>query len=252
MNNRDNILSMNVDCIEYPNALKLIKDWSKEPISRYVCISNVHMCMETYDSSSFKSIVNDCDLNLPDSSVIRKAQNLLTGCKLGPTKGGVDLVLDLCCIAEKESISIGFYGSTEEILLKMTSKILSIYPNLKITSVISPPFRGLTTEELSNDIDAISNSGTQILFVGLGCPKQEKWMAQNKKNLHCTMIGVGAAFSFLAGAIKPSPYWVHEYGLEWLYRLFVEPKRFWKRYFKHNPRFLYYIIKIILKKYWTD
>ena len=106
----------------------------------------------------------------------------------------------------------------------------------------SPPFLSLNDQEKNDIIDKINDSGIKILFVGLGCPKQEIWMKEHKEKLNCIMVGVGAAFDFIAGNKKTAPIWMQRIGLEWLYRLLSEPKRLWKRYFKHNPRFIYYFI----------
>lgn len=244
------ILNMKVSCIEYELALKKIIYWAAQANSKYVCISNVHMCMEVFDSLAYKKIVNEADLILPDSTILRFSQRLLTKSNVGGTKKGVDMVLDLCELASLESMSIGLYGSTDSTIEKFKSKLEKSYPQLKINYKYSPPFRELTKTESEKIVCDINNSGVKILFVGLGCPKQERWMAAHKDELKCVMLGVGAAFDFIAGTTKTSPDWVHKYGLEWLYRLCTEPKRLWRRYLYNNPRFIwYFILQLFGKKY---
>jgi N-acetylglucosaminyldiphosphoundecaprenol N-acetyl-beta-D-mannosaminyltransferase len=121
-------------------------------------------------------------------------------------------------------------------------------PQLKIAYASSPPFRPLTPEEDAEIISDIKASGTQILFVGLGCPKQENWMAEHKDKLNSVMLGVGAVFDFYAGNIKQSPAWLSKLGLEWMFRLTQEPKRLWRRYLILNPRFIYQAVKQLISR----
>ncbi|RUA14307.1 MAG: glycosyltransferase, partial [Flavobacteriia bacterium] len=144
----------------------------------------------------------------------------------------------------------GFFGATPELLNNLVSVLCEMYPGLIVSYSMAPPFREITADEDNKYIDAINSSGVKILFVGLGCPKQEKWMAEHKEVLHCTMLGVGAAFDFITGNKKHAPAWMQKIGMEWLFRLASEPRRLWKRYLKHNPRFVYYLILQLLgKKY---
>ncbi|MBU0970232.1 MAG: WecB/TagA/CpsF family glycosyltransferase, partial [Proteobacteria bacterium] len=122
------------------------------------------------------------------------------------------------------------------------------YPGLHIACAISPPFRELTPQEDEEYTKQINKSGARILFVSLGCPKQERWMADHKDRLSCVMLGVGAAFDFLSGKKKHAPRWMQKVGLEWIFRLACEPRRLWKRYFKHNPRFIWYFGKQLIKE----
>ena len=247
---RNTILRMKVDCIEYDVALDQLLNWTATSKSRYVCISNVHMCMEAFDSDEYKEIVNNSDLNLPDSAVIRFVQKTFTMCNIGKTKKGVDIVLDLCRLASTKGKPVGFYGSSQNTIEMLTEKVQKHYPELDIKFKYSPPFRSLTEAEDKRIVNDINSSGVKLLFVGLGCPKQERWMAEHKDKLNCVMIGVGAAFDFIAGTTKASPAWVHDYGFEWLYRLMSEPRRLWKRYLKQNPRFIwYFFLQLLGKKY---
>ena len=127
---------------------------------------------------------------------------------------------------------------------------MGMFPKLDIAYSYAPPFRRLVNEENKKYVDAINNSGVNVLFVGLGCPKQEIWMAAHKEQVNCVMLGVGAAFDFIAGNKKNAPKWMQSIGLEWLFRFLCEPRRLWKRYLKHNPRFVYhFVLQLLGKKY---
>ncbi|MBM7072035.1 WecB/TagA/CpsF family glycosyltransferase [Shewanella sp. 202IG2-18] len=203
--------------------------------------------MEVFDFKDFREIVNNADLVVPDGKPLVWGQKLLGNSKAHQIRGQ-DLTFETCRLAEKENLSVGFYGASQETLDAMNIKLTSHYPKLNIVYSYSPPFRQLNKEEKKLLVDNLNNSGIDILFVGLGCPKQEKWMAEHKKCLKCVMLGVGAAFDFIAGNKKHAPKWMQSVGLEWLFRLLCEPTRLWKRYLKQNPRFVWYFIQQLLGK----
>lgn len=216
--------------------------------ARYICFANVHMVMEAYDDKNLQKIINNADIVAPDgmplSWYMNKSKNLL----YKQTRiSGPDTTLKLCEISSKENLKLGFYGSSEKVLEKIKINLLEKFPDIDIKLTISPPFRDLNREEKESMINQINKSSIDILFVGLGCPKQEKWMFDHKDRLKCTMLGVGAAFDFIAGDKKMAPLFLQKAGLEWLYRFIQEPKRLWKRYLKHNPRFLLHLVKHNLK-----
>jgi N-acetylglucosaminyldiphosphoundecaprenol N-acetyl-beta-D-mannosaminyltransferase len=152
----------------------------------------------------------------------------------------------LCERAAKENISVYCYGSTEETLRLLRGQLAAAFPTLEITSE-SPPFRALPTNEDDLAVERINSSGAGIVFVGLGCPKQECWMAEHRGRINAVMIGVGAAFDFHAGTIKRAPKWMQNAGLEWLHRLASEPRRLWKRYLVTNTLFIIGAAKQLLK-----
>lgn len=239
---KKNILGMEVETTSVDDALLQIKNWAgfkgdKPRSARYVCASNVHMCMEAYDNLEYLSIVNNADLVLPDGKPIIWAQRLL-GAKQAKQVRGMDIMLEVCEYASQANKTIGLYGGTPDLLEELSGKLLHSYPKLQIVSQISPPFRELTATEDAEIIREINASKVDILFVGIGCPKQERWMAAHKSQFSCVMLGVGAAFDFITGRKKIAPTWMQYLGLEWLFRFFCEPRRLWKRYLKHNPRFL--------------
>ena len=237
------ILKMRVDTTNYDDAIAKITGWAKEQkTGRYVCVSNVHMCMETWDDASFQSVVNNADLVVPDGKPLVWAKHLL-GDNQAQQVRGAHLMEKTCAQAVKENFSVGIYGGREETIARVADILKQRYPGLKINYLISPPFRVLSEEEKQKDIDDINASGIGVLFVGLGCPKQERWMAEHADKLHCAMLGIGAALDFISGDIKPAPEWMQKIGLEWLFRLLMEPRRLWKRYAKHNPRFVWYFAR---------
>ncbi len=242
------ILKLRVDITSYNQVLKQIFQWTDTAYSgRYICVSNVHMCMEAFDDNSFCDVVNNADLVVPDGKPLVWAQKVLGGKNAFQVRGS-DLLLTVCKEAEKTKIPIGLYGGTEESLTSFIAFLKNKFPNLIISFASSPPFRELTQREEENYVKEINASGARILFVGIGCPKQEKWMVRHKDKLHCVMIGVGAAFDFFSGQKKHAPRWMQKAGMEWLFRFASDPKRLWKRYLKHNPRFVFYFLKQLLHK----
>jgi len=236
---------MIVDATSYVEASNQILKWSQAHSGKYICVSNIHMCMETFDSPEFCKIVNEADIVVPDGKPLVWAQKIL-GEKNAAQVRGSDLLLTVCRKAEKAGIPIGLYGGTEKSLSDFITFLKNRHTNLKIPFANSPPFRELTQEENESYIKEINASGIRILFVGIGCPKQEKWMARHKDKLHCVMIGVGAAFDFFSGEKKHAPVWMQKAGMEWIFRFASDPKRLWKRYLKHNPRFVFYFFKQLL------
>ncbi|HED39326.1 MAG TPA: glycosyltransferase, partial [Chromatiales bacterium] len=217
------VLGMRVNVISIPGVIKQTEFWVNSGGGYYICVSNVHMCMESHDNPQFRDVVNNADLVIPDGKPLVWAQKLL-GVKEAQQVRGMDLMLSLCAYAEDKGWSVGFYGSTPDVLLMLNAALLQHYPNLDIKLSLSPPFRPLSAEEEGDYIARINDSGVKILFVGLGCPKQERWMAEHRDQLNCVMIGVGAAFDFIAGEKQHAPMWMQETGLEWLFRLVCEPR----------------------------
>lgn len=237
-NSRVSILGMLVDDIEQDVALDRVISWTKIRKSRVVRVTNVHECMESYDDHTFRTDGNSADLTLIDSRILFWASRLLGRKSAGKLRHGAEIMSSLCTRAQSHQVKIGLYGGTPESLDKLSQRLDESYPDLEVCYSYSPPFRPLNDNEMVTIADAIAKSGTQLLFVGIGCPKQEKWMLAQRSRLDCVMIGVGTAFDILSGVIAPSPKWVHKAGLEWLWRTIKEPVRIGRRNLKHNPRFL--------------
>ncbi|MEH6636969.1 MAG: WecB/TagA/CpsF family glycosyltransferase [Halioglobus sp.] len=223
--------------ISMEETVDLVTSWSGRRESRYVCVSNVHMCMEVADNEAYGAAINRSDLTVPDGRPIYWALHLL-GFKGAKQIRGEDLTLAVCAAAEEKGIPVGFFGGTPELLDQIRDVLLTRFPKLELAILCAPPFRPITAAENATFTENINASGVGVLFVGLGCPKQEDWMAAHKHSVHAVMIGVGAAFDFISGNKKSAPAWLNQIGLEWLFRLISEPRRLWKRYFLHNPRFI--------------
>jgi N-acetylglucosaminyldiphosphoundecaprenol N-acetyl-beta-D-mannosaminyltransferase len=233
---RRRVVAMGVDRLDYATASRLVFDWAAAGHSRYVCVANVHMVMEAHDSPEFREVVSRSDLVTPDGMPLVWA---LRGLGLADASRvrGLDLFLRVAGRAAAEGLPVGLYGGTPEALDGVCRALEERFPGIKIACRISPPFRPLSPEEDRALTDEIVASGARVLFVGLGCPKQERWMASHKGRFPGVMVGVGAAFDFLSGRVREAPHWMRAAGLEWLFRLATDPGRLWKRYAKHNPRF---------------
>ncbi len=247
MRKRSTVLSMQVDQVTMPIFLDRVRGWASDSIGRYVCVSNVHMCIECVNDDGFQTVVNNADTVVADGRPIFWAQKLL-GAKDSEQLRGYDITLALCELAEKEGLKVGFYGSSQNVLDAMQLELKRRFPLLDMVYACSPPFRELTIDETQKIQGDINESDCDLLFVGLGCPKQERWMSENKTALNCTMFGVGAVFDFLAGNKDHAPRWMQQTGLEWLFRLLTEPKRLWRRYLTTNPKFVALLAGQLIKQ----
>jgi N-acetylglucosaminyldiphosphoundecaprenol N-acetyl-beta-D-mannosaminyltransferase len=215
---------------------------SEEKKSSYVCFANVHMVIEAYKDKSFNNILNEADMAAPDGAPISKVMWLIDKFKQERVCG-MDLLPVLLREAAKRNKSVYFYGSTDEVLNAMLKRIQAELPNLRVAGAYSPPFRTLTKAEDQAIIHTINQSKADLVFVALGCPKQEKWMAAHKNKVNACMLGVGQAFLVYAGLEKRLPKWARDLSLEWIYRLYLEPNRLWKRYLTTNSQFVYLCLK---------
>jgi N-acetylglucosaminyldiphosphoundecaprenol N-acetyl-beta-D-mannosaminyltransferase len=236
------ILRMRVDATSYADATRRIVAWAAARRSCYVCVANVHMAMEVYDSPQFAAVVNQAALVTPDGMPLVWALRLF-GAKQATRVYGPTLMLHLCAAAVRDNLSIGLYGGTEQSLADFVMFLQDRFPGIQIACQIAPPFRPITESEAIADTAEINRSGAQILFVGIGCPKQENWMAAQSGQINAVMLGVGAAFDFHSGRVKQAPNWMQKVGLEWLFRLVQEPRRLWKRYVYNNPRFIVFLLR---------
>jgi N-acetylglucosaminyldiphosphoundecaprenol N-acetyl-beta-D-mannosaminyltransferase len=229
---------MRVDATSYADACEQVVRRAQRGEGGYVCVSTVHMVMEAYDDPDYRRIINGAFLVTPDGMPLVWALRWL-GCREATRVYGPTLMPLACAAAEERGIPVGFYGGTPETRRRMLASLRARFPKLDVACALGPPFRPLSSDEDLRDVQAIRSSGARILFVGLGCPKQERWMAAHADRLDAVMLGVGAAFDFAAGTKAQAPAWLQASGLEWLFRLASEPRRLWRRYLRHNPRFVY-------------
>ena len=243
-----NILDTRIDATSYDDACDRIQTWANNNTSCYIVAANVHVVMTGYWQTQYQQVLNGAALVTPDGMPLVWSMRLL-GVKEQSRVYGPDLMLAWCDRAAKLGMPIYLYGGTETMLVKLQQNREQQFPGLTIAGSYSPPFRPLTPEEEQADLDRIHKSGAKVVFVALGCPKQEYWMARQQGKLQAVAIGVGAAFSFHSGEVSQAPRWMMRLALEWLYRLVTEPKRLWRRYLVNNPAFLLLFALQLLKKF---
>jgi N-acetylglucosaminyldiphosphoundecaprenol N-acetyl-beta-D-mannosaminyltransferase len=241
------ILGLNISGLSYSETSSKIIDLAKNNISAYVCFANVHMTIEAEDDLSFAEIVNNSTIVCADGMPLVKAIKFkykksierVAGMDMMPT------IIDLC---EKEGLSVFFYGTTNEILLEIQKRITKENPSLKIAGMFSPPFRQLNQIEKEVHIELINKSGANVVFVALGCPKQERWMSENYHKTNSVMLGIGGAFPVYAKLQKRAPEWIRKISMEWLFRFIQDPKRLFKRYLYTNSKFIFLFNRSLLVK----
>jgi N-acetylglucosaminyldiphosphoundecaprenol N-acetyl-beta-D-mannosaminyltransferase len=231
------VVGMRVDATSYEDAIGRVMTWAAGNESRAVAIATVNNVMEAHDDPTFASVMAACDLVTPDGMPLVWALRAL-GIQRPTRVYGPELTPKLLARAARDGVPVGFYGGTEGVLAALRARLDRELPSLQVVYVHAPPFRPLTTEEDAEVVDAIVASGCRILFVGIGCPKQERWIVEHRSDVPAVMLGVGAAFDFYAGQKRQAPGWMQRNGLEWVFRLATEPRRLWKRYLRHNPRFV--------------
>lgn len=242
-----NILGVYVSRVDYNAAVEEIILAAKERKSFAVTAIAVHGIMEGFLEHKFAEQLNKFHMVTPDGQPIRWAMNLLGATELRERVCGPTLMLKICERAAIERLSIFLYGSKQAVLERLKKNLLTRYPDLIIAGMQSDRFRQAKPDEDRADIDLINNSGAQVIFVGRGCPRQEKWIARHIGEINSVMVAVGAAFDFHAGLSLRAPKILQKFGFEWLFRLFQEPKRLWKRYLLLNPLFIFSFCLQLLK-----
>lgn len=231
------VLGIAISTGPFEDQVKAIMTAAREHRSGYVCCVNAHMTVEAHRDRGFAAVVNNADLATPDGMPVLFA--LRRGHRVQQERvAGNDLLPGLLAAAEHDAVGVFFFGGREATLQKIRDRIMREHPRLKISGAISPPFRQLTEAEMNASSDAIIASGAGLVLVSLGCPKQEKWMAAMKGRIPAMMVGLGGAFLLYAGTDSRAPKWMRDNGLEWAYRLALEPGRLWKRYLVTNTWFL--------------
>lgn len=236
------VLGSHIDAVSWREMLYTISLWAAHRESRYICLCNVHSIVTAKQNIAFNSIINGADMAIPDGMPIAwmlRARGFPEQRRLN----GPDVMWELCGRASQGGLPVYLYGAAPDVLDRLGKRLQRAFPTLEIAGAYSPPFRPLSEDEDRRIVEEINRSGAGIVFVGIGCPKQEQWMAAHRGRVRATMIGVGAAFDFHAGVLRRAPVWMQRNGLEWLYRLLTEPRRLWRRYLYNNSLFLYYIVR---------
>ncbi len=239
------IVGLGVNAVRFDDVIASLDHFRAAGGGR-IFFANVHMVMEAHDDPNFAAIVESADLVVPDGMPLVWMQRLLSQRNSARVRG-YSVMAAVLQRAVELGINVGFYGGSAEVLKLVIERSEREFPGLSVTYAYSPPFRALSADEDSEIITNIVAADPDILFVGLGCPKQELWMAEHRERLSCVMLGVGAAFDFYAGTVAQSPEWLSRLGLEWLFRLAKEPRRLWRRYMSTNPRFLYLAIRQLVR-----
>lgn len=231
------ILNTNINVTDMQRTVSYLEENLNDLRGQYICISNVHTTVMASRDEQYCNVQNGAAMALPDGkplSIVSRMRGFHNACRVP----GPDLMIEMFRVSGEKGYTHYFYGSREETLTKLRENLLKRFPKLKIVGMESPPFRPLSAEEDAEAIARINESGADFIWVGLGAPKQENWMAAHKGKVHGVMLGVGAGFDFHAGTIKRAPRWMQESCLEWLYRLVQDPKRLFKRYISTNFTFI--------------
>ncbi|SOD99821.1 WecB/TagA/CpsF family glycosyltransferase [Spirosoma fluviale] len=244
---RASVLGLSFSLGSYHQIQEAIIAAARRKESRMACLANVHMTVEATNDPVFGEVVNGADWVATDGMPLTWALRLLHGIQQERV-AGFDLFSDLIRRAAEENLSIFFYGSTPKMLDEVVGKCGELYPSLDVAGSLSPPFRPLTEHEQEDVIAHINNSGAQLVFVALGCPKQERWMQQMRGKIQAVMVGVGGALPIFTGTQGRSPNWMRNAGLEWAHRLAMEPRRLFKRYAITNSLFIIRLARQLLSQ----
>jgi len=235
----EDILGVRVALIDYERTLDWIDAMAAEDEQGYVCVCNVHTVMASHEDPELLSALIGSSLNVPDGQPLVWALNAL-GHSLTDRVYGPELMARACSRAARSGQRFYLYGGRNQgALVQLALNLRQRHPGIQIVGGYSPPHRALTDEERTAVAAEINDAKPDVVWVGIGVPKQEKWMASLRPMLDApVLIGVGAAFDFHAGLVPQAPPWMQRAGLEWAYRLAQEPRRLWRRYLRYNPRFV--------------
>lgn len=237
-----NILGVNINVITMRETKEYICSNLEALKGQYICVSNVHTTVMAHDDEVYRNVQNSAALRLPDGRPLSVAE-AKRGFKEAKRVTGPDLMGELFAESADNRLRHFFYGSTEDTLKQLELKLKEKYPDIIIAGMYSPPFGTVSAEDDDEHIKMINDARPDIVWVGLGAPKQERWMYYHMNRINALMIGVGAGFDYYAGNIKRAPLWMQKCSLEWLYRLMQDPKRLAKRYMSTNLRFIALISK---------
>jgi N-acetylglucosaminyldiphosphoundecaprenol N-acetyl-beta-D-mannosaminyltransferase len=240
---RVDILGVGVSAIDMPAALAEIERWIAYRERHYVCVTNVHVVIEAQGDPKLMRVLNESGLTTPDGMPLVWAAHR-AGARSVRRVYGPDLMLELCAVASNRGLTSFLLGGRAGVPEQLAERLEARFPGLRIVGVEAPPFRALSAEEDAALVARINAARPDIVWVGLGAPKQELWMADHVGRLEApVLLGVGAAFDIHAGTLAQAPRWMQRSGLEWLYRLAREPRRLWRRYLFTNPRFVWGILR---------
>ncbi len=240
------VVGIPFDVVDWTQSLGRVQEWATRRESHYVCICNVHSVVTASQDDDFFRVISEADMATPDGAPVAWMLR-----KIGYSKqqriNGPDFMWRYCELAASRDESIYLYGGMQGTLDLLQMRLRAAFPGLVIAGAYSPPYRDLSVDEDYSAVEAINASGAGTVWVSLGCPKQELWMAAHRGRINAVMIGVGAAFDYHAGTIRRAPQWMQNAGLEWFYRLASEPGRLWKRYLVTNTLFIFGATKQLIR-----
>ena len=247
------VLGVRVHAVQIPEMIRRLELWIAEgPRGRYVTLTNVHAIMEAQAQPAFKLVLNQAASVCPDGMPL-VWMGRGSGYAMPRRVYGPDLLWDFCRATEGQGYSHFFYGGGPGIAQRLASELKAHFPGVRVAGCYSPPFRPLSAEEDVAAVRRINDAAPDLLWVGLGCPKQEFWMHQHAGRLRVpVMLGVGQAFDIYGGSLRQAPRWMREHGLEWLFRLCLEPRRLGRRYLVNNTWFLLCMISQLLRTRASD
>lgn len=238
-----NILGVRVSAITLEDATAALRGWIQGRTRRYVCITGVHGVMESYRDWTLREIHNSAGLVTPDGMPLVWMSHIL-GFPQVRRVYGPDLMREMTALSARYGYRNFYYGGREGTPERLRDMLTRQYPGLQVVGTISPPFRPVTAAEDTSIVEQINAARPDIVWVGLSTPKQERWMAEHRARLEAPiLVGVGAAFDFLAGEKAQAPGWMQRNGLEWLFRMISEPRRLGPRYIRNNPAFVYRAVR---------
>ena len=241
------VIGAPIDVLGWDDTISRIAGWARQHHGRVVCICNAHSLVTARHDAAFGRVLAQADMCTPDGAPVAWMLRRL-GHAGQPRINGPDLMWRYCRHAAAQGESIYLYGASDATLELLQRCLRDAFPALRIAGSRSPPFRPLTAEEDAADVAAINASGAGTVWVSLGCPKQELWMAAHRGSVQAVMVGVGAAFDYHAGTLRRAPPWAQRVGLEWLHRLVHEPRRLWRRYLFTNLAFIIAAAQQLLKR----
>ncbi|OGX35494.1 MAG: hypothetical protein A3C36_06050 [Omnitrophica WOR_2 bacterium RIFCSPHIGHO2_02_FULL_52_10] len=242
-----NICDVPVSSVNIPQACGIVERWIRERKKAYVCIAPVSTIVESQSDAEYRKVLEGADMVTPDGMPLVWTAKLMGDKNIRRTYGP-DLMLALCAAGRDKGYRHYLYGGTESTCSLLENVLKTRFPGIIISGRYAPPLMGTHDREDDEVIREINRSAPDILWVGLGSPKQDYWMVQHRSRLDVpVMIGVGAAFDFLAGTKRQAPRWMRDAGMEWFFRLCSEPKRLWKRYLIGNTMFVYLLIRHLIK-----
>jgi N-acetylglucosaminyldiphosphoundecaprenol N-acetyl-beta-D-mannosaminyltransferase len=241
------IIGSPVTARPFQEQMRAIMIWAKARRSKAVCVANTHMLIEAHRNPDFSTVLHNADMVTPDGMPLVWMMKMM-GALQQDRVAGMDIFVSLCQSACHENVSIFLLGSQSDILARMQTRLEKEFPSLDIAGIEPLPFRPLTPAEDIALIERVNSSGAGIVFLALGCPKQEAWIDRHRNKIQAVMIGIGGVFPVYAGIQKRAPAWVRESGFEWLYRLLQEPTRLWKRYQTTIPAFIWLALRQILDR----